>query len=36
MGFDYEFTTVEAIAILIGFTVIIVWVALNVQKKYKQ
>lgn len=36
MGFDYEFTTVEAIAILIVFAVIIVRVALNVHKKHKQ
>ena len=36
MGFDYEFTTFEAIAILIGIAVIIIGVALYVHKKHKQ
>lgn len=35
MGFDYEFTTIEAVAILIGMAIVIVGLALYVHKKHK-
>lgn len=36
MGFDYEFTTIEAVAILIGMAVAIVGLALYVHKKHNK
>ena len=33
MGLDYEFTTNEVVAILMGMAIVIVWLALYVHKK---